>query len=208
MAEPDRRHLSPLDGLARPGRRGRQSEAAGVTACELEPRAIVSIIARNAVYDALAATVRSKLATELPLAPRRTAGRDVALVWSGPARWLAMSSLSPPVAFSSFTGALVGIASIIDQSHALALLRLEGPRARDALAKGFPIDLHPRAFEPGQTAVTSVGHIPAQIWQASSGVYEIAVARSLARSFWRWLEASSVDYGLEVRAPATVLGSG
>jgi sarcosine oxidase subunit gamma len=205
MAEPIRHHLSPLDGLARPGRRGRQSGVARVTACEIEAGTIVGIIARNAATDTLAAAVHSKLAVDLPLTPCRAASRDVAIVWSGPGRWLAMSNLSLSATFPSFTEALAGTASVIDQSHALALVRLEGPRARDALAKGFPIDLHPRAFEPGQTAVTSVAHIPAQIWQTRSGVYEIAVARSLAQSFWRWLEVSSADYGLEVRAPAPVL---
>jgi methylglutamate dehydrogenase subunit D len=31
------------------------------------------------------------------------------------------------------------------------VLRITSPRVRDALAKGVAIDLHPRAFRPGDT---------------------------------------------------------
>jgi sarcosine oxidase subunit gamma len=70
---------------------------------------------------------------------------------------------------------------------------------RDALAKGFPIDLHPRAFRTGFTAVTSAAHIGAQLWQIDDApTYEIAVARGFALSFWHWLEASAAEYGIEL----------
>jgi methylglutamate dehydrogenase subunit D len=61
------------------------------------------------------------------------------------------------------------------------------------------VDLHPRAFGPGDVAITPVSHITAHIWQTHADpVYELAVARSLTPSFWHWLEASAAEYGLEV----------
>jgi sarcosine oxidase subunit gamma len=78
------------------------------------------------------------------------------------------------------------------------LLQAAGPRVRDALAKGLAIDLHPRVFTTGHAAVTAVAHIGVHIWQVDdSPTYEIAVPRSLAISFWRWLAASAAEYGLE-----------
>ena len=63
----------------------------------------------------------------------------------------------------------------------------------------MPIDLHPRAFKPGDTAVTCVAHIGVQLWQIDDApTYEFAVARSLAQSFWHWLEASAAEYGLDL----------
>ena len=63
--------------------------------------------------------------------------------------------------------------------------------------RACPIDLHPRAFKTGDAAATLVSHIPVQLWQIDDRpTYEFAVARSLAQSFWHWLEASAAEYGL------------
>lgn len=51
---------------------------------------------------------------------------------------------------------LRGLASIFDQSGGRTVLRLSGPRARDVLAKGLPIDLHSRAFGPGSAATRTI----------------------------------------------------
>ena len=43
-----------------------------------------------------------------------------------------------------------------------------------------------------------VAVIAVQLWQIDDRpTYEFAVARSLAQSFWHWLEASAAQYGLE-----------
>ena len=95
-----------------------------------------------------------------------------------------------------------GLASMVEQSQGRTLLRVAGPRVRDALAKGLAIDLHPREFETGYTAVTVIAHIAVHLWQIDDGpTYELAVPRGFALSFWHWLEASSAEYGLEL-APA------
>jgi heterotetrameric sarcosine oxidase gamma subunit len=79
------------------------------------------------------------------------------------------------------------------------VLRIGGPRARAALAKGCPLDLHPRAFGPGDTAVTAIAHVGVQLWQLDDApTYELAVPRSMAKSFWTWLSASAAEFGLAV----------
>ena len=93
------------------------------------------------------------------------------------------------------------LAAIVDQSHARILLRISGPRVRDALAKGVAIDLHPSAFRTGDTAMTSIAHIDVQLWQDDEAPsYVFSVPRSLAESFWHWLEASAAEHGLELVA--------
>jgi methylglutamate dehydrogenase subunit D len=98
-------------------------------------------------------------------------------------------------------------ATIVDQSHARTLLRISGPRVRDALAKGVAIDLHPSEFRTGDTAATSVAHIGVQFWQHDAApTYVFCVARGYAGSFWDWLAVSAAEYGLEVAPTARTAG--
>ena len=98
---------------------------------------------------------------------------------------------------------LAGSAVLIDQGHARAVLTLSGSEARDTLAKGFEIDLHPRAFRPGDAAVTVAAGIAAVLWQIDDRpTYGIAVPRSMADSFWHWFTASAAQYGYRVEAAA------
>jgi sarcosine oxidase subunit gamma len=97
-------------------------------------------------------------------------------------------------------GRLDGLASLSDQSDARAVLRLSGPKLRETLAKGCAVDLHARAFRPGDTAITAIAHIGVQLWQVDEGpTFDILVARSMAGSFWRWFSASAAEFGLELR---------
>jgi sarcosine oxidase subunit gamma len=193
------RSASALDGVVAPGRHGRRAGDPGVIATEVRSVGLALVTARKGQRAALADTVRSTFGAELPDGPRRVAGRDIALIWSGPEQWLAHMEPAPAAGMEAMLAPLAGMASLVDQSHGRTILRVTGARVRDALAKGFPIDLHPRAFKPGDTAVTSVAHIGAQIWQTEDApTYEIAVARGFALSFWQWLEASAAEYGLDL----------
>jgi sarcosine oxidase subunit gamma len=128
-------------------------------------------------------------------------GRDIAFIWSGPEQWLAYSHPAPAMGMEAHLAAFAGLGSIVDQSHGRTLLRVAGPRIRDALAKGLAIDLHPHAFMPGYAAITTVAHIGLHIWQLDARpTYELAAPRGFALSFWHWLEASAAEYGLEYEA--------
>ena len=92
-----------------------------------------------------------------------------------------------------------GLASVAEQSDGRTVLRIAGPKARDVLAKGLPIDLHPRVFRPGDTALTVAALIGVQIWQTNEApTYELAVFRGFARSFWNFLTESAAEYGCEI----------
>lgn len=198
MAETLIQLASALDGAVAPGRHGRRVGEPGVTATEVRRVGLALVTARKGQRASLAEAVRATFGAELPDTPRRAAGRDNAFIWSGPDQWLAHVEPAPAAGMETVLAPLAGMAALVDQSHGRTLLRITGPRVRDALAKGFPIDLHPRAFKPGDTAVTSVAHIGVQIWQMDDApAYEIAVARGFAVSFWHWLEASAAEYGLE-----------
>ena len=94
---------------------------------------------------------------------------------------------------------LEGLASISDQSGGRTVLRISGPRARDVLAKGLPIDLDPRGFPLGSAATSTISLMGVQLWQTGDPQsYDIAIFRSVSQSFWRWLTASAAEFGYEV----------
>jgi heterotetrameric sarcosine oxidase gamma subunit len=162
--------------------------------------ALATVTARKGRRGALLDAARSAFGAELPTTPRRAEGRDIAFIWSGPGQWLAHKHPAPAEGLEALLARpFAGLASVIDQSHGRTLLRVTGPLVRDALAKGVAVDLHPSAFKAGDTAATLVSHIPVHLWQIDDRPsYEFAVARSLAQSFWHWLEASAAEYGLEL----------
>jgi methylglutamate dehydrogenase subunit D len=162
-------------GLLPAGRTGRAVGPPGVTVSPRDHLGLATVMARN--------------------------GGALSLVWAGPEQWLAVShdrSIARRLADD-----LAGLASVADQSDGRAVLRIGGPRARAALAKGCPLDLHPRAFGPGDTAVTAIAHVGVQLWQLDDApTYELAVPRSMAKSFWTWLSASAAEFGLAVAGEA------
>jgi sarcosine oxidase subunit gamma len=192
--------VGPWDGIASPGHFGISGET-GITITPRHDLALTYVITSEKDQAATAELFLQRFGIELPSQPKAASRDDLALVWSGPSQWLAVSTqagLSRRLA-----GALKGRAAITDQSDARAVLVLEGARVRDALAKGCPVDLHPRSFGSGDAAVTAIAGIGVQFWQAKEGdALTIAVARSMAGSFWSWLTHSAAEFGVEVRAPA------
>jgi sarcosine oxidase subunit gamma len=82
-------------------------------------------------------------------------------------------------------------------------LRFSGPAARDLLSRGAFIDFHPSAFGPGSTAVTAIAHIGIILWQLDdTPAFEVALFRSYAASFWRWVEMTCAAAGVEPSAGA------
>jgi sarcosine oxidase subunit gamma len=124
----------------------------------------------------------------------------VSFVGYGPGQWLAVSeTLAGDALARDLKQRLKGLASVSDQSGGRTVLRLSGPRAREVLAKGLPIDLHPRAFGPGSAATSTISLMGVQLWQVDGApTYDIALFRSLSASFWRWLTASEAEFGYEV----------
>lgn len=200
MAEIANMFVSALDGVVAAGRHGRRTADPGVVVSEVRGVGLATVTAGKGRRGALVDAARYAFGVELPSLPRCVVAPDIAFVWSGPDQWLAYRHPAPAQGMeAALAERLTGLAAIVDQSHGRTLLRVAGPRVRDALAKGLAIDLHPREFKTGYAAVTAVAHIAVHLWQTDDGpTYELAVPRGLALSFLHWLEASSAEYGLEL----------
>jgi heterotetrameric sarcosine oxidase gamma subunit len=191
--------VSALDGVVTAGRHGRRTGDAGVIVGEARGAGLAAVTARKGQRGALDIAARSAFGIDLPDQPRRVEEGDTAFVWCGPDQWLACRHPAPAEGMEAMLAPTFGgLAAIVDQSHGRTLLRIAGPRAREALAKGIAIDLHPRAFMSGYAALTTVAHIGVHLWQIDDcPTYEFAVPRGFAPSFWHWLEASASEFGLE-----------
>lgn len=190
MAEPRWKPVTAWEGIATPGRHGREGE----------PGVVVTLGGHAGMASVLApaATLGAHYGVALAEMPRAHAIGDMTLIWTAPGQWLASAAdrhLAARLAVE-----IGGIAAVSDQSDARAVVRVSGTRARDVLAKGCLIDLHPRAFGPGQVAMTAFGHINVMLRQIDDRpTYEIALFRSMAESFWHWLSASAAEFGADIR---------
>jgi len=192
--------FSALAGLAVSGRFGREGDEAGVAIEERTGLGLATVAARKGEAEALKRAVASAYGVELPDRSRAVHGPSVSFIGYGPGQWLAVSEAFAGEALARELGErLRGLASISDQSGGRTVLRVSGPYAHAVLAKGLPIDLHPRAFETGSAATSTISLMGVQIWQVDdTPTYELAIFRSVSASFWRWLTASAGEFGYTV----------
>jgi len=203
VAKIDLMPCSALQGLAIPGRYGAANGGPGVLLSEHAGLALAAVMARKGTGEALTRRVHAVFGLDLPTTPRRSARGPLAFVWAGAGHWLAVTEGGDGSSFEKLLrDDLSTLASISDESDGRAVVRIAGARARDALAKGVPVDLNPRVFTAGDAAVTTVGRIGVHLWQLDEApTYEFAVFRSYAAAFWRWLIDSAAEFGVPVKGP-------
>jgi heterotetrameric sarcosine oxidase gamma subunit len=88
---------------------------------------------------------------------------------------------------------------VVDVSVARTVIVVADRNAHDLLQKGTPLDLHPRAFEPGHCAQTGLSKANVPIHQLDAGPrYDVYVPNSFADYLWNWMERAAQEYGLAV----------
>ena len=157
-----------------------------VTIHEVDGLGIATVLARKGQAGALAARIRERFGFDLPAGPRLVGADDVTFLGTGPGMWLATRENGGNAFASSLREAIGDLASVVDQSDGLAVVRLSGARVRDALRQLVAVDVDARAFDVGDVAVTPVGHIGATLWRLDdppADSFGLAVHRSFAASF-------------------------
>ena len=121
-------------------------------------------------------------------------GERRAILWTGPNEWLVVTSPGEEAEMAvALRSALEGRhAAVTDVSESLTVITIGGPDARDVLAKGCGLDLHPQHFGSGRCARTGIAGIVVLIHQIDDiPCYDLYVDRSFAEYLWRWFEASA-----------------
>lgn len=190
--------LAPLGLIAR-AQEDRGEE--GVAMAERWRLGIVDLRIRAEDGDALAAA-EAALGFALPREPNRSAGTTaMTALWLGPDEWWVIANGGQDWA-ALLSAALGGqTAAVTEIGESRASIRVAGPRARDLLAKGCPLDLHPRVFGAGHCAGSHLAKAQIVLHQVSDEpAFDLYVLRSFADYLWRWLEDAAGEYGLAVVA--------
>ena len=181
-----------LAGLSRTGNYGAHPAAPGVMLHVRDGLSLVDLRGdpANAAFLAAAAAA---LGAPLPLAPNTAAGiRDGVALATGPDQWLLVGEgLSEPLPLAG--------GFLTDVSHGRTAIRVSGARARELLAKGCSLDLHPRAWQSGRCAQTSIARVGVLLHLgADASVFDLYCARSYAAHLWHWLTESAAELGYQV----------
>ncbi|MBT2444489.1 sarcosine oxidase subunit gamma [Streptomyces sp. ISL-36] len=189
---------SPLAHLAERMRAAGVTGARGVTLTEWPFLTMVNL----RVDPASEAADRIEKTLGAPL-PRQcghtTTWGPQTVLWLGPDEWLVLSQADNAAVAAELREALgADPGSVVDVSANRTTLELSGPAARAVLEKGCPLDLHPRAFGPGQAVSTTVGPVAVLLWQVDDvPTYRLFPRSSFADYLARWL----IDAMSEYRAP-------
>lgn len=154
--------------------------------------------------DAFLNGVKTATGLDIPIqANRFTATGERACLWLGPNEWLITGpDGSEKDLATGIRAALAGQrAAVTDVSESRTVILIQGPRARDLLQKGVPIDLHPREFQSGHCAQTHIAGANVIVRLIDERpTYEVFVLNSFAEHLWLWLESASREYKTVVLA--------
>jgi len=178
--------ISPLADVAIQGRFGADKGAPGVEFRVRHPLSILTVIARagqgKAVADGLAGL------------------KDATVQWAGPDQYFVTAEgRGEGALYREVRAALSGIGSVSDQSHGRVILRISGPKARNVLAKGTPVDLHPDEFPVGKSALTQMAHVGVHLTRIAEDAYDLSVFRGFSESFWEWITEQAEEFGYQVK---------
>jgi sarcosine oxidase subunit gamma len=175
---------------------------AGITLGEISNRAIINIRG-NAGDLVFSAAVKVATGADLPSANTVSAADDLRLLWLGPNEWWVVTPDAKRTELierlrQAFAGQHT---AVVDVSESRTVITISGPAARDVLARGISLDLHPRAFGPGQCAQTGMSKANVVLHQIDNQPsYEIYILKSFSDYLWRWIGLVAEDFGMAVRA--------
>ena len=134
---------------------------------------------------------------ELPPETGECSSNDPAMLCLRPGEWLSISEkLQPPeLATALKEMAVAGYAAVDDNTHGLAVFRLQGKGAPWLLNKLSGLDYLAGRSTGAHCAQTRMGHITVLVYyhfiDQGADVFDLIFDRSYARYFWELLTASS-----------------
>lgn len=159
----------------------------------------------------VAEAVRKSLGFPLPREPNTasSAGGRSAL-WLGPDEWLVVGGEGEEALLERVLRSALGgtFGSVVDVSANRTVIELAGSAARDVLAHGCPVDLHPRRFGPGRCAQTLLAKAQVIVHQVNdTPTFQLYVRTSFAWYLAEWLLDAMTEYTAVERQPVAATES-
>lgn len=142
--------------------------------------------------------VRKALGFSPPRDPNTVAsagGRHA--LWLGPDEWLIVGGEGEEALLTRVLNTALGesVGAVVDVSGNRTIIELSGPAARDVLAHGCPLDLHPRRFGPGRCAQSVLARAQVIIQQVNeTPTFHLYVRTSFAWYVAEWLLDAMTEY--------------
>jgi sarcosine oxidase subunit gamma len=162
------------------------------------------LVLRSEPSDDVLGAVEAAIGVRPPTTPNAVAvGEDhsTRVLWLGPDEWAIVAPAGTATDLErrireATTGSAV---TVVDVSAARTAFVMAGPRARDVLAAGCPIDPHPRVFGTGRCAQTVLARATILLEVVSDEpAYRVTVRPSYARYIADWVldaAAGSLAWG-------------
>lgn len=140
--------------------------------------------------------VTHELGAAWPTTPGAVVIGRAHIICVGPADWLAIAADPSAAQFLQRLSRLfeAGAYRATDVSQALARIEVDGPEARELLAKGCSLDLHPSQFAPGRAARTRFAGMAVIVRCTAASTFECIVTLSQADYLLSWLEDSAMEF--------------
>lgn len=177
---------------AEPRLGGYQASLGGTELAEVTDLAIVSIAIPLDGEAAFEAALAKAYGADRPAPGRSVLSSDgrTRFLWTAPDQLFALFEDQGPKAADQVRTRLGGKAYVTLQSDNWVALRLAGGRAREALERICPIDLHPSVFAEGRIARTAMEHMGAFVLCEGIHAFLLLSASSSAESFLHAVETS------------------
>jgi sarcosine oxidase, subunit gamma len=134
--------------------------------------------------------VQSVIGCLPPEKPNTTAqGNGYTMMWLGPDEWLVCSEAAhdasrPAPLEASLRAAFAGqFSAAVDIGSGYTVLEIDGPKTREVLSRGCPLDLHPKLFGEGQCAQSHFFKASLTLVPLGGDRFDLIVRRSFADYF-------------------------
>lgn len=179
------------------GRDDAASVGPGIRVAEMRGLARLWISPFQNQVEEVNARLSNAFGCRLPGLRRFVVGDRLTLLWADAEGWWAEAQAATPSAIlGEIASVLDGRAAIVDQGGGHVFLRLTGPRVKDLLSKGCPVDLHPDAFPMGSCAPTVMAHCRVHLRVEPTDAFGLLIPTSYAQSFRDWIEEAALEFGL------------
>ena len=175
-------------------------EAGTVKVEELPFQGVVRIQARRQ-SERFLELCREQVGINLPTDPNTCTGTSPHCLWVAVNEWLLVTPADEEeqVAHNltvKLTEQLPGeLFAVTVISDARSVFQISGSAARDLLAKGCSLDLHPEKFTAGRCAGTLLEQVTITLYRIdSSDSYQLMVDRSFAAFVWDWLTQAIKEF--------------
>lgn len=155
--------------------------------------------------DGFRQAIRDVVGTEPPPGPEAWIGREgTAILGLGPDEWLVIGPVGAEGDLTDrLEAALSGrFVAVTDVTENWTVIAATGPKLREVLAKGCPLDLHPRTVRPGFVGQSVVMHADVIVHLMADGSdgqapsVHLYVRRSFAPYLRDWLADAALEFGV------------